>query len=448
MQAVDVIRKRDGANPLVQAEAGLLGAAMLTPSVVDEVLGGVNSEHYTRTTHRIVHETICGMSNRGEPVDAVAVQSTLFAKGQLQDIGGGGAIHDLVAAAPEPPSVANARQRAVFITQQATRRQVEGIGKETAAAAQRGIDPLQVARDTMDRLSKLTPAVDPEPDPDVFDFLEAAEEDYDWVVPQLLERGDRFLLTAGEGDGKSTLLRQFGMQVAAGLHPFTLADIDPLTVVVFDFENSQNHVRRELRKLKIAVGPRLERNRLYPICRPEGINLPDPDDVAWMEGRIAADRPDLVVVGPTYKMCAGTEEKDIAPMLRVLDDLRTRHGFALMLEAHTPHGGDRPIGSSVWLRWPEFGLHLTEGGVLRPFRGARDERDWPSILTRGGAFPFTVPSDPNEERWARIVAAAKGRLTRPSIREIADETDIPQTTVHRTVKANAREWEELFEDDE
>jgi replicative DNA helicase len=58
----------------------------------------------------------------------------------------------------------------------------------------------------------------------------------------------------------------------------------------------------------------------------------------------------------------------------------------------------RPFGSAVWSRWPEFGISLTPDLTasmpyvydVRHFRGARDERHWPTKITRGKEFPFQV----------------------------------------------------------
>ncbi|MGN6128644.1 MAG: hypothetical protein ACTHON_18975, partial [Humibacter sp.] len=82
-------------------------------------------------------------------------------------------------------------------------------------------------------------------------------------------------------------------------------------------------------------------------------------------------------------------------MTRVLDNLRAEHGCAIVMETHSPHGYQgsrslRPIGSSLFMRWPEFGYGLkaekdsTERFHFVPWRGPRDGRDWPQILVRGG----------------------------------------------------------------
>ena len=113
-------------------------------------------------------------------------------------------------------------------------------------------------------------------------------------------------------------------------------------------------------------------------------------------------QPDLVVAGPVYKMYVGgsnSREEDLARVVvSALDALREEFKFALILEHHQPKGsgGTRdgaPIGSSLWMRWPEFGfsLKLTEESTFHDrqaelvrWRGDRDDRDWPKYLTSGG----------------------------------------------------------------
>src|SRR5438132_11941606 len=79
-------------------------------------------------------------------------------------------------------------------------------------------------------------------DLDVDEFLNEDEPEYDWVIPEVVERGDRVVLTGGEGMGKSTLLRQIAIQAAAGVHPFTLEAMTPVRVMLLDLENSKRHV--------------------------------------------------------------------------------------------------------------------------------------------------------------------------------------------------------------
>src|SRR5699024_6783073 len=74
-------------------------------------------------------------------------------------------------------------------------------------------------------------------------------DDYDWIIPNLLEKQDRVVITGGEGAGKSYFVQQMAILSAAGIHPMTGDQIDPIKVLVVDAENSEKQWRRRIRPL-------------------------------------------------------------------------------------------------------------------------------------------------------------------------------------------------------
>jgi hypothetical protein len=292
---------------------------------------------------------------------------------------------------------------------------------------------------------------EPQPDDDIDTFLNYDEPDYEWVLEGLLERGDRLILTGPEGGGKSTLLRQIAVQAGAGIHPFTLERIEPIRVMYVDLENSSRQVRRKLRPLRI-VAEELDPMNVRIRVVTQGIDLLLPAHQEFLEERIKVNRPDLLIMGPLYKLVGDdpTKEEPARVASMVLDRLRALYGFALLMEAHSPHasnGGhrpERPYGASLWLRWPEFGIYLADDGALRHWRGARDERSWPTVLKRGGEWPWTPDVSVKAVTFARIcdeVRAHGGRLTE---RELADRIRGDKSQVHRAIESNGREWEALL----
>jgi hypothetical protein len=282
--------------------------------------------------------------------------------------------------------------------------------------------------------------------PTLAQLLAEGGVDHDWLIPDLLERGDRTILTGAEGLGKSTLLRQIGLGAALGLNTLD-GDLlhsgrhPPIRVLLVDLENSPRQLRREFTKAMQAI-PEEHRdvvaNRLHVESRVEGLILDshrDPDgDRAWLEQTIIGTRPELLVIGPLYKMIEG-EPNDELPnreLVKWLDRLRVTHGITLLLEAHSPHKEKRPYGWSGWKRWPEFGLHLDQGGALTHWRGQREERAWPAKLSRSSsdgwlwapaAGTTSAPAaEPYEEHIAqasreviRVLRAAKHPLSRQEI---------------------------------
>jgi replicative DNA helicase len=242
------------------------------------------------------------------------------------------------------------------------------------------------------------------------EVLDVPEEDdaYDWVIPDLLERQDRMMLSAGEGAGKSTMLRQIAILSAAGIHPFQFGQIDPVNVLVVDAENSERQWRRAARGLTETAtvrGRRDPRNHLALHCVPV-MDITRPNDLGQLHRWIDEAKPSLMLLGPLYRVAGGSSlntDEDVAPLLAALDSIRER-GVAMLLEVHAGHARStsgerelRPRGSSALLGWPEFGLGLRRDKTVQGrtptfslvrWRGDRDRREWPARLVRGQVFPW------------------------------------------------------------
>jgi hypothetical protein len=250
--------------------------------------------------------------------------------------------------------------------------------------------------------------------PDLWEFIAVNDEEHDWIVPGLLERGDRLMITGFEGLGKSMLIRQMAVMIAAGLDPFrwnTRPTFGPFRVLLIDCENSEQQSRRKFRPLAAASvthGHRVPDGGLRLIHRPAGIDLTRAEDADWLLERVTAHKPDVLFIGPFYRLHTANmnEELPARKTVAVLDQARTMADCALVIEAHAGHGEQgvkrsvRPVGSSLLLRWPEFGLGLAPAGEMKPgqprpmdvevkpWRGGRDDRDWPAFLTWGDPYDW------------------------------------------------------------
>lgn len=243
------------------------------------------------------------------------------------------------------------------------------------------------------------------------DFLEEADDDtYDWVIPGVLERGERVMVVAAEGVGKTMLARQVALCAAAGIHPFTFQKIPPIRTLTIDLENPEKIIRRTSRSI-MAQAMRhsgVKKVDAHLLVKPDGLDLTSAKDRILIEQYIEMVKPELICLGPMYKSFVDngtrTSEALAIEVAKYLDMIRDVYKCALWLEHHAPLGSTgasrdlRPFGSSVWSRWPEFGIALTPDPTnlagyvydVGHFRGARDKRPWPTKLTRGTDLPFVV----------------------------------------------------------
>jgi hypothetical protein len=325
---------------------------------------------------------------------------------------------DLVHLPNDQLYVGNAGRHARVVHTESVRRKAIAAAKDAIQSLQdAGIDPdttitslrsrLEMSASTRDRFTPLS-----------LREVMATKVEHEWVIPGLLERHERVMVTAGEGVGKTTLMRQMLILPAAGLHPFTLEEVPPVRALAIDAENTQTQWSRTAQRIVNLAKAQGQRDPLTDgalTIVPSGrFDVADPRNVGNIHRLLDRLKPDLLFIGPLYRIAKGvTKEDDAAGVLAALDEFRDR-GVAMLIEAHAGHGTNeakvrdmRPRGSSALMGWPEFGLGIRQDTQregyysVSPWRGGRERRAWPTELMRGSAdraeFPFMVPRQP--EVW-------------------------------------------------
>lgn len=406
----------------LDAERTWVAALLLAPARDQRrILQQLAAADFYRPAHGMIHAAAQALVDDGEPVDPITLAARLQARGDLTRIGGP---PYLTACLQMLPVVSNAAAYADRIKSLAQRRALIEAGTRIVRD---GYDPAagdvaEVAEQAVARVREIRDAgraAEDSPVTDIWDFLEG-EDQPDWLVPGLLERCDRLILTGGEGGGKSVLMRQLAVTLAAGIHPFqhTPNPLGPCRVLVLDCENSEEQNRRRYRPLMntaAAAHLPVKRGQLAIDCRPEGVDLTRADGRSWLMRRVEQYAPDVLVIGPVYQLHAGdpNDEKHARAVTVALTEARVTAGCALLMEAHAPHASGygpralRPAGSSLWMRWPEFGFGLRpvpdersadedRARLLVPWRGMRDDRQFPQWLRQGrgvSSWPW-VPYTP------------------------------------------------------
>jgi hypothetical protein len=381
-----------------QAEQAVIGSVLLDSSQLALLDNLVSASDFSAGQLEAVWQCMQAMRTRQEPIDVITVG------GALKDLDIRGlTAADLHIMVGDTPHALSSRSYAAQVRKDAVRRQLRMVSSVLSQSVESG-EPSQILAQTVNALRDIqSENIATQLVASRLDEILAGTDVYEWVIPNLLEKRDRLIITGGEGAGKSTLVRQISILASAGIHPLDFGIIEPVRVLVIDSENSEAQWRRAARGMAEQARLRGAQNpgsmRLACSAR---LDMTSDKDLGQVHRLIDEHEPQLVVIGPLYRLTprAINSDDEAAPLLAALDTIRDR-GISLTIEAHAGHalglGGERdlrPRGSAALMGWPEMGIGLRpilsepdRVKVVR-WRGDRDRRNLPDKLERGGSWPW------------------------------------------------------------
>ena len=216
----------------LDAEAAVLSSILLEPAAFDQVQEFLQPEHFYADANRRVYEAVVDLSSSGRPVDVVSVAGHLRDRGRLDQIGGTPYLAQL---ADATPAVAHVVSHAQVIREKWRVRQLISICQRFAAEGYTSPPDVQAFVDGAEQAifdiarSPEGTTVEPVRDAVVraFKILEEAERRGGGVtgIPTGFTRldrqisgmhpGDLFIVAARPGMGKTSLVLNMALNVAA-----------------------------------------------------------------------------------------------------------------------------------------------------------------------------------------------------------------------------------------
>jgi hypothetical protein len=165
--------------------------------------------------------------------------------------------------------------------------------------------------------------IDETPDPPTTDML----------LGPFITRGERTIVVGDTGHGKTTICLQMLSAILHGEPLFDHPGAGEGPVMVVDLEQGRKAIKRGLRDAELH-----DRDDVLHISVPDGLALDrDEEHVAELERVITTHTPVCLLLDPYYKAHRAddsNQERPIVDLMRVLDGMRARHRFALLLPAH------------------------------------------------------------------------------------------------------------------
>lgn len=168
------------------------------------------------------------------------------------------------------------------------------------------------------------------------EMLEATFTSGEPLVSGLIAEGRNVLLVAPKKHAKSLLSLQLALCLAHGKDFLEHWKVPkPRRVVYYDFENIEEDVQSNLRRLRSGLGIDSTNNNLV-LRKVPYLRLGTEAGVEELAKALEQDRPDLLILDPFYRLLVGSINKDdvVGPVTGVLLYLRQKYGFATWLPHH------------------------------------------------------------------------------------------------------------------
>ena len=210
-------------------------------------------------------------------------------------------------------------------------------------------------------LERLTPASRSEERPLWFiedQWSEAAIPKRPWIARGYALRGAVTVIVGSPGISKSTLAIRYSVSLAFGLEFNQLVPVRPCRVMYYNVEDSADEQRRRFSAVLRQVGrqPADLKDKVV-IAGPNQVGTlvelnPDTRRVTYtgamqaLEERIAAFRPDMLILDPLVELHGG-EENDNTALRAIMASFRTlagRYDMAVVLLHHTRKGATGNAG--------------------------------------------------------------------------------------------------------
>lgn len=381
------------------AERSVIGCCLLDRKTIEIALEIIDPSYFYKPIYGHLFEAIEYLYKCGEVIDAVTVAS------RIKQLGFDFQPSDLIGITAEVPTIHGVRDYCKAVEHAKISRDIMRAAQDALGQITDGADPYDVS-DELTRTMLTVGTKDVVQKAMTLSELAASEDAISpIVIPGLLKQEHRMIVTARPGAGKSTYLKFLGLCASQGIQPFTHQAMDPIRVLCVDTENPVESILQSTDILSRTLAQRKggefndERFKIYR--RPGGMNIRVRRDRTEFQREIALHQPDLVVAGPVYKLTrklSGRENYEDAAygFIEILDDLRTKYGFALCLEAHPPKDKEEwsPAGSAVLSQWPEIGFGMkkddqTHALELEYFREERLQGlRWPTRMERDPQWLF------------------------------------------------------------
>lgn len=264
-------RKRPAVPYDIGAERAMVGGALQWPDRLEGVADDLAAEDFYDRKCRRAWEVVLTLISERSSVDRLTV---LDRAGEIvEPVDLAELMNDAL-----PPL----REHVDIILRHSASRKVLMIENESLQALRDGEDPYAVASRTaadLDQVGSMSAHSQVEA-MTLQELIASAADTAPWVIPGLVRADWRVVVVAGEGLGKSTLLRQLAISSSQGLHPLMHQPMEAIRSLIVDAENPLAAIAESGGRLDTqaqrSAGDNYDPGRCKVWSRPGGLDLRSP----------------------------------------------------------------------------------------------------------------------------------------------------------------------------
>lgn len=164
------------------------------------------------------------------------------------------------------------------------------------------------------------------------------------LINPFVERRGYTLVGAIKGVGKSLFVTQLALHYASGYSPFLQDDFTiekPGNVLLIQQEVSEPGMKDRLMKMRMERVFDLQERFRQKTTTGHSWHLTENDDLAKLKMLIEKYEPDILILDPLYTFSQGglNSDKDAAPIIEILLDLKTNYNLGLVVVHHFSNKG-------------------------------------------------------------------------------------------------------------
>jgi len=389
------------------AEQAVLGAILLRPQVLSEVIPLISPQSFYRVSHGLIYQAMIDLHETGKPVDLVTVTWLLKERSQLEKIGG---LLFLSGLSESVGIAANAGYYAKRVQDKARVRELLSRLPEIQKAclsANGNVNEVLLFAESL-----INEAVNN------IDFAEVLaisgqtllkkihDQGEEVIANGILPKGGGLILAGESGEGKSLLRLELAIHLALGQDLWNLDVPTAQKVLIIQFENTEFIEAYRLKKMLEGLGIDTCPDNLLFSTPSTRFDLGDKKDLALLIQMIGKYQAQVVIYDPLSSLHRANEN-DNAQMRWIMDNLtqisrRTNTSSIVVHHYGKPSKDDsgngyRTRGASSIKDWCD-----TLIGVSRQ-KGETILRTLDFVKVRNGPEPKSVTLERNKETFVHFL---------------------------------------------